>query len=143
MLVTLARFLDPWEAYVVRALLEAEGLPATVAHAHHAIANWPMSLALGGTAVQVPAPLLVSARAGDRLSDRRAGAAIERRSRHTQRALPALRLDGLQAHDAAASAHRCPGHRAVPGRLSLAAQLVHMQKLRWPVALGPGVKRLF
>ncbi|KGI79181.1 hypothetical protein [Oleiagrimonas soli] len=71
MLVTLARFLDPWEAYVVRALLEAEGLPATVAHAHHAIANWPMSLALGGTAVQVPAPLLVSARA--LLTDYRTG----------------------------------------------------------------------
>ncbi|GAB3032808.1 hypothetical protein GCM10027285_14500 [Oleiagrimonas citrea] len=62
MLVTLARFLDPWEAYVVRARLEAEGIPATVAYAHHAIVNWPMSLALGGTAVQVPACFLTLSR---------------------------------------------------------------------------------
>lgn len=63
MLVTLARFVDPWEAHVVRARLEADGIPATVAFAHHAIANWPMSLALGGTAVQVPGTLLDRSRA--------------------------------------------------------------------------------
>lgn len=63
MLVTLARFLDPWEAHVVRARLEAEGIPATVAFANHAIADWPMSLALGGTLVQVPAAFLAQAKA--------------------------------------------------------------------------------
>jgi hypothetical protein len=58
MLATVAKFLDPWEAYVVRARLVAEGIPATVAFANHAIANWPMSLALGGTIVQVPESFL-------------------------------------------------------------------------------------
>ena len=62
MLVTLARFFDPWEAHVVRARLEAEGIQATVAYANHAIVNWPMSLALGGTAVQVPAASLERSR---------------------------------------------------------------------------------
>ena len=61
MLVTLAKFLDPWEAYVVRARLEADGISATAAFINHAIANWPMSLALGGTAVQVPASSLEQA----------------------------------------------------------------------------------
>ncbi len=54
MIATVGRFLDPWEAYVIRARLESEGIPATMAYAHHAVANWPFSLALGGTAVQVP-----------------------------------------------------------------------------------------
>lgn len=63
MLSNLARFLDPWEAYVLRARLEADGIPATVAFANHAIANWPMSLALGGTLVQVPTSFLEQSRA--------------------------------------------------------------------------------
>ena len=63
MLVTLARFVDPWEAHIVRARLEAEGVPASVAYANHAIVNWPMSLALGGTAVQVPRCSLEQSRA--------------------------------------------------------------------------------
>ena len=71
MLVTLAKFLDPWEAYVVRARLEAEGIPATVAYVNHAIANWPMSLALGGSVVQVPASFLAQSR--KILTDYRAG----------------------------------------------------------------------
>lgn len=58
MLATVAKFLDPWEAHVIRARLNADGIPATVAFANHAIVNWPMSLALGGTAVQVPANFL-------------------------------------------------------------------------------------
>lgn len=62
MLVTLARFLDPWEAHVIRARLEADGIPASVAFANHAIVNWPMSIALGGTAVQVPASCLEQSR---------------------------------------------------------------------------------
>ncbi len=72
MLVTVTRFLDPWEAYVVRARMEAEGIPATVAYANHAIVNWPMSLALGGTAVQVPEGFLAQAR--EVLSEYEAGA---------------------------------------------------------------------
>ena len=43
MLVTLAKFLDPWEAYIVQALLKADGVPATVAFANHAIIDWPMN----------------------------------------------------------------------------------------------------
>jgi predicted RNA-binding Zn-ribbon protein involved in translation (DUF1610 family) len=62
MLVTVAKFLDPWEAYIVQARLAADGIPATVAFANHAIANWPMSLALGGTPVQVPPDFLAQAR---------------------------------------------------------------------------------
>ena len=72
MLVTLAKFLDPWEAYIVRARLQADGIPATVAFANHAIANWPVSLALGGTVVQVPVSFLEQAR--EILADYRSGA---------------------------------------------------------------------
>ena len=54
MLVTVARFLDPWEAHIVCGRLQADGILATVAFANHAIVNWPMAYALGGTAVQVP-----------------------------------------------------------------------------------------
>lgn len=71
MLVTVAKFLDPWEAYVVRARLEADGIPATVAFANHAIVNWPMSLALGGTCVQVPPEFLTQAK--NLFSDYQAG----------------------------------------------------------------------
>lgn len=62
MLATLARFLDPWEAHIIRARLDADGIPASVAYANHAILNWPMSIALGGTAVQVPADCLEASR---------------------------------------------------------------------------------
>ena len=41
MLVTLARYFDPWEAHVLRARLESEGIPATVTGDQHIIANWP------------------------------------------------------------------------------------------------------
>ena len=61
MLVTVGRFLDPWEAHVIRARLEADGIPGTLAFSHHSIANWPFSLALGGTAIQVPAHYLQQA----------------------------------------------------------------------------------
>nr|CEN54949.1 putative integron gene cassette protein [uncultured bacterium] len=54
MITVAARFIDPWEAHVVCARLQAEGIPATLAFSNHAIANWPMSLALGGTAIHVP-----------------------------------------------------------------------------------------
>lgn len=55
MTVTVARYFDPSEAHVVRALLESAGLMATVADDHHVTANYPLSTALGGVRVQVPA----------------------------------------------------------------------------------------
>ncbi|WP_140909720.1 putative signal transducing protein [Cognatiluteimonas lumbrici] len=62
MLQTVERFLDPWEAHIVCARLNADGIPATVAFANHAIIDWPAALALGGTAVQVPEEHLAQAR---------------------------------------------------------------------------------
>ena len=71
MLVTVARFLDPWEAHIVCGRLQADGILATVAFANHAIVNWPMAYALGGTAVQVPADY--AEQAGRLIADYRAG----------------------------------------------------------------------
>lgn len=53
-LATVASYVEPSEAHVVRALLESAGLPATVADEHHVTANYPISTALGGVRVQVP-----------------------------------------------------------------------------------------
>ena len=63
MLKTVGRYFDPWEAYILRARLEAEGIPASVAGAQHIIANWPLSVALGGAALQVPSATLQQAEA--------------------------------------------------------------------------------
>ncbi|WP_057657692.1 hypothetical protein [Pseudoxanthomonas dokdonensis] len=54
MLIIIGRYIDPWEAYILRGLLLAEGIPASVAGDQHVVANWPMSMALGGVALQVP-----------------------------------------------------------------------------------------
>ncbi len=54
MLLTVGRYFDPWEAHILRARLEAEGIPASVAGDRHAMADWPMAVALGGAALQVP-----------------------------------------------------------------------------------------
>jgi Putative prokaryotic signal transducing protein len=54
-MITVARYFEPSEAHVVRALLESAGLFATVADEHHVTANYPISTALGGVRVQVPA----------------------------------------------------------------------------------------
>jgi hypothetical protein len=54
MLLVVGRYFDPWEAHILRARLEAEGIPASVAGDQHVIAYWPMSVALGGVALQVP-----------------------------------------------------------------------------------------
>ncbi|MQP76366.1 hypothetical protein CQ393_10755 [Stenotrophomonas sp. MYb238] len=54
MLLTIARYFDPWEAHILRARLEVEGIPARVTGDQHIIANWPLSVALGGAALQVP-----------------------------------------------------------------------------------------
>jgi hypothetical protein len=62
MLLTAATFYDPFEAEIVRARLEAEGIPASTAHYHHVAAYWPLSVALGGVKVQVPAACLADAK---------------------------------------------------------------------------------
>lgn len=54
MLVTIASYLNPWEAEIVRARLEADGVPATLANHGHVSVNWQWSMALGGSKVQVP-----------------------------------------------------------------------------------------
>lgn len=61
MLSTAAIFYDPFEAEIVRARLQAEGIPATAAHYHHVLAYWPLGMALGGVRVQVPAVCLPEA----------------------------------------------------------------------------------
>ncbi len=58
MLTTVGRYFDPWEAHILRARLEAEGVPASVIGDQHIIANWPLSVALGGVALQVPGEYL-------------------------------------------------------------------------------------
>ncbi len=50
---TVASFVNPWEAYIAKGRLEAEGLKAFIAHEHHIWVNWPISQALGGVKVQV------------------------------------------------------------------------------------------
>lgn len=61
MLTAIARYFDPWEAHILRARLEAEGVPASVTGDQHIIANWPLSVALGGAALQVPGEYLEQA----------------------------------------------------------------------------------
>ena len=63
MTVTVARYFEPSEAHVVRALLESAGLQATVADDHHVTANYPLTGALGGVRVQVPAGQAAEAQA--------------------------------------------------------------------------------
>lgn len=63
MLVTVATFLEPAEAHIVRGLLQSDGIPASIAHEGHATANWPLATALGGIAVQVSSNDLEEARA--------------------------------------------------------------------------------
>jgi hypothetical protein len=53
-LVTVERQQNPWDAYVIRGLLESEGIPAIVADEYQIWADWQMSLALGGVKVKVP-----------------------------------------------------------------------------------------
>lgn len=51
--VTIERFLDPWEAHVVKARLVAEGIDATVSNDQLAT-DWPIAFAVGGAALRVP-----------------------------------------------------------------------------------------
>lgn len=54
-LITVAQCTDPLEAHILAGRLNAEGIPAFVAHEHHVWANWFMSQALQGVKVQVAA----------------------------------------------------------------------------------------
>ena len=50
---TIASFTFPIEAYLAKGRLEAEGIPAFIAHENHVWANWMYSQALGGVKLQV------------------------------------------------------------------------------------------
>jgi hypothetical protein len=62
-LVTLKTFRDPWDAYLLRGRLEAEGIPAFVLNDQHVAVNWRISTALGGVRVQVPTHMAAEAQA--------------------------------------------------------------------------------
>jgi len=66
MLVTVANFTEPCEAHLFRTRLEAEGIPAFVAHEQHVGNNWPIGWALGGAKVQVLRDMADDARAVER-----------------------------------------------------------------------------
>ena len=61
MLTIVGKYFDPWEAHILRARLIAEGIPATVLGDQHVTANWPISIALGGVALQVPSEFVAQA----------------------------------------------------------------------------------
>jgi hypothetical protein len=63
MLITLFCFRDPWEAHLFRTRLEAEDIPVFVANDLHIWNNWPISTALGGVRLQIPASLVPQAQA--------------------------------------------------------------------------------
>lgn len=50
--VTIERFLDPWEAHVVKARLLAEGIQSTLSDDQLAM-GWPVGFVVGGAALQV------------------------------------------------------------------------------------------
>jgi hypothetical protein len=62
-LVVLTRFWTPTEAYLLQALLAAEGVPAVVADANTVQANQLWATALGGVRVLVPEAFLPQAQA--------------------------------------------------------------------------------
>jgi hypothetical protein len=51
--VTVATFREPYTAHIARSYLEANDVPAVVAHEHHIGVNWLVSQALGGVKLQV------------------------------------------------------------------------------------------
>ena len=63
MLVTVATYLEPAEAHVVRGRLEADGIPAHLANDGLVTLNWPWATALGGVHVQVSGDDVEAARA--------------------------------------------------------------------------------
>jgi len=62
MLTTVAWFLCPWDAHIVRGLLQSEDVPAFLVSEHHVWAKWPISVALGGVRIRVPPSYAVRAR---------------------------------------------------------------------------------
>lgn len=54
-LVTVERVTEVWEAHILRARLEAEGILASIADEHLVAMDWFYSNAIGGVRVQVPA----------------------------------------------------------------------------------------
>lgn len=53
MFVTLATYIDPPIAYLVKSRLDFEGIPAWIADDNHINLRWTISLALGGVKVRV------------------------------------------------------------------------------------------
>jgi putative signal transducing protein len=60
--VTVARFLVPTYAHIIRGRLEADGIPAVVADGNFAQNNTLVSVAAGGVRLQVPAAFAAEAR---------------------------------------------------------------------------------
>lgn len=60
-LVTIASYSTPYEANMVKSLLESAGIPAFVADEYTIGMNWLYSNALGGVKVQVPESLATEA----------------------------------------------------------------------------------
>jgi len=52
-LITADVFVNPWDAHIVKGLLESEGIVVYIMNEHHIGANWMMSNALGGVKLQV------------------------------------------------------------------------------------------
>lgn len=52
-IITITTYINPLDAHLAKGRLEAEGIPAFVAHEHHIWANWMLSQALGGVKVQI------------------------------------------------------------------------------------------
>ena len=59
--ITVARFLIPMDAHILRGRLEAEGIPAIVTDGNLVQTNNLLSIAVGGTRVQVPVSLVSEA----------------------------------------------------------------------------------
>ncbi|MDX8386049.1 MAG: DUF2007 domain-containing protein [Gallionella sp.] len=53
--VTVAQFLDPTDAHIMRSCLEAAGVPAIVADANMVQMHSLLSIAVGGVRIRVPA----------------------------------------------------------------------------------------
>lgn len=70
MLITVARFREPWEAHMLRGRLEAEGIPAFILNEHQIGIDWRWSDLRGGARVQVSGVMAEDARAIEMLCRR-------------------------------------------------------------------------
>jgi hypothetical protein len=66
MLTTVAAFREPCEAHMFCARLEAEGVPAFIAHEYHIGNAWFLSICLGEVKVQVPSEMVRDAQSIER-----------------------------------------------------------------------------